>query len=128
MRFETRVARYSWREPSLWQAVSGAVDLDTTPRVGYGYDVGKGGRLTAMTYPNGGTIGYSYASGLDDKLSRVSAMWQKSVVFNPLTETAITPKIDHERITKDIMKGNFKPEETFGEYLRRTQGVRLDEP
>ena len=68
-----------------WQAVSGTVALDTTPKVGYGYDVGKGGRLTAMTYPNGRTISYAYAGGLDDKLSRVTSLSGGGTTLESLT-------------------------------------------
>ena len=48
-----------------YQAVTGAVDIATTPYVGYTYsDPSTGSLLKAMVYPNGRTIDYSYGPGM----------------------------------------------------------------
>jgi hypothetical protein len=61
-----------------YQAVGGAVNTSTTPEVEYGYDAMASGadesRLTSMTYPDGYTVGYTYASGLDATISRLSSL------------------------------------------------------
>jgi RHS repeat-associated protein len=65
-----------------YQAVSGAVDTGTTPHVDYTYAEMAGGannsRQLGMTYPNGRVINYNYASGLDDRISRLSSMSDSS--------------------------------------------------
>ena len=38
-------------------------------------------RLTSTTYPNGRVIGYSYASGLDSNISRLSAITDSGVTL-----------------------------------------------
>jgi RHS repeat-associated protein len=61
-----------------WQSHSGAVNTSTTPSVQYGYSLMAGGanhsRLTSITYPNGKVLNYVYNSGLDDSISRLSAL------------------------------------------------------
>ncbi len=65
-----------------YQAVTGAVDIATTPYVGYTYsDPSTGSLLTSMVYPNGRTIDYSYGSGmgnanaaLDQAVGRLDAI------------------------------------------------------
>ena len=58
---------------SVAQAVSGAV-TPSTPTVGYMYDPTHGDRQTGMTYPDGRTITYNYAAGLDASVSRLSSI------------------------------------------------------
>ncbi len=63
-----------------YQTHSGAVNTSTSPKVQYAYSEMASGanhsRLTSMTYPNGRVITYDYgtASGLNDKISRLSAL------------------------------------------------------
>ncbi len=61
-----------------YQSHSGAVNVATTPKVQYSYLSGSTNsiRPTAMTYPNGRVLTYSYGSagGVNDSLSRVNAL------------------------------------------------------
>ena len=61
-----------------YQAHAGAVNTGTTPKVQYTYSEMAGGanhsRLTSMTYPNGFTVDYNYASGLDTTISRLTSL------------------------------------------------------
>ena len=54
------------------QAVTGAVAVGT-PTVGYTTDPTTG-RMTSMTYPNGRTLTYNYATGLDGNISRLTSI------------------------------------------------------
>jgi RHS repeat-associated protein len=53
---------------------AGAVNLSTSPRVGYTYSDGTAGhvRRTRMVYPNGRVLRYEYRPGADEQLNRVS--------------------------------------------------------
>ena len=57
-----------------YQSHSGAVDMVTTPKVGYAYTDGSSGhvRPTQLVYPNGRILRYEYSSGTDDALNRIS--------------------------------------------------------
>jgi YD repeat-containing protein len=61
-----------------YQSHSGAVNTATTPEVQYAYvEMASGAnnsRLTSMTYPNGYVLNYSYASGLDNTISRLTSL------------------------------------------------------
>lgn len=61
-----------------YQAVNGAVNTGTTPKVQYAYTEMASGanhsRLTDLTYPNGRNLDYTYSSGLNDGLSRLSSI------------------------------------------------------
>jgi RHS repeat-associated protein len=62
-----------------WQATSGSVNTSTTPSVQYACAFAPSGsnntdRLTSITYPNGRVITYSYASGVDDAIGRLSSI------------------------------------------------------
>ncbi len=61
-----------------YQALTGAVNLSTTPEVQYAYTEMSSGqnnsRLTSMTYPDGRVLDYVYDTGLDSAISRVSAI------------------------------------------------------
>jgi RHS repeat-associated protein len=65
-----------------YQSHSGAVNTSTTPSVQYGYTQMAGGvnnsRQTSLTYPNGRTVNYNYASGLDDAISRLTSISDNS--------------------------------------------------
>jgi RHS repeat-associated protein len=64
-----------------YQAHDGAVDTGSTPDVEYAYDDGAAGgvakynRLADVVYPNGRTVGYDYASGVDNLMSRLSSIF-----------------------------------------------------
>jgi len=72
-----------------WQAHSGAVNTSTSPKVQYTYSEMPSGanhsRLTAVTYPSGYSVGYSYASGLDASISRLSALTDTSGTLEAYT-------------------------------------------
>jgi len=62
-----------------WQAVGGAVNTSTSPKVQYAYSFAPSGstnhsRLTSITYPNGRVITFNYATGLNDNISRLSSI------------------------------------------------------
>jgi RHS repeat-associated protein len=61
-----------------YQAVAGAVNPSLTPKVQYAYSAMAGGanhsRLTGLTYPNGRMLNLNYATGLDDRISRLSSL------------------------------------------------------
>ncbi len=60
-----------------YQAVTGAVNLSTTPAVEYNYtDLadGNNNRLTSIVYPDGYTVDYNYSSGLNSDISRLSSL------------------------------------------------------
>jgi RHS repeat-associated protein len=61
------------------QATAGSVDQGPTPAVLYAYSGDSAGtanhsRPTALVYPDGRTLNYAYASGLDDSISRLSSI------------------------------------------------------
>ncbi len=63
-----------------YQAVGGAVDLDTTPSVQYAYsemaDGANNSRLVSITYPSGYELDYNYGTSgsLDDRISRLTSL------------------------------------------------------
>ena len=61
-----------------YQEHGGAVNTSTSPKVQYTYSEMSGGanhsRLTGIVYPDGMTLSYNYASGLDDAISRLSSI------------------------------------------------------
>ena len=59
------------------QSHGGAVG-GTTPTVGYGYDLAHGDRLSSITYPNGRTLNYNYASGVDNSIGRLTSISDSS--------------------------------------------------
>jgi YD repeat-containing protein len=71
-----------------WQSHSGAVNTSTTPAVQYTYSEMAGGanhsRLTSVVYPGSGaaakTVNDVYASGVDDRLSRLTSLTDNSGV------------------------------------------------
>ncbi|MCY2936677.1 MAG: hypothetical protein NT172_21255 [Planctomycetota bacterium] len=60
-----------------YQSHSGAVNTSTTPKVQYAYSEMTGGanhsRLTQLVYPQGATVNYSYGSGVDGAISRITS-------------------------------------------------------
>lgn len=76
-----------------YQANNGAVNTTTTPKVQYAYSEMANGanhsRLTSMTYPNGHMLNYNYiagtgASGIDDRISRLSSLTDASATLETL--------------------------------------------
>jgi hypothetical protein len=71
-----------------WQAVAGAV-TGSTKKVQYTYTEMSGGanhsRLTSMVYPTGFTVNYSYASGIDANISRLSSLTNSSTTLESYT-------------------------------------------
>ena len=63
-----------------YQALTGAVDVSTTPYVQYTYSSpSNGSRVTSMVYPNGRTIDYNYSgtnlnSALDNAIDRLDSI------------------------------------------------------
>src|SRR5207245_2338312 len=60
-----------------FQSASGAVNTSTTPSVQYTYSgaaSGNNSRLTSIVYPDGYTVTYNYASGVNDAISRLSSL------------------------------------------------------
>ena len=61
-----------------YQAVSGAVNTSTTPKVQYAYTEMSGGanhsRPTSLTYPDGRVVGYNYYDALDAAVSRMDTL------------------------------------------------------
>jgi RHS repeat-associated protein len=59
-----------------YQAVTGAVSTTSSPKVQWSYNLMAGGannsRLLSITYPNGRVLNYSYNTGLDTTISRIS--------------------------------------------------------
>ena len=69
-----------------WQAVGGAVNTSTSPKVQYAYSFAPSGstnhsRLTSITYPNGRVITYNYSTGLNDNISRLSSITDGSTTL-----------------------------------------------
>jgi hypothetical protein len=48
--------------------------IGSTPTVSYTYDPTRGDRPTSLTYPDGRTVSYNYAPGLDDDVSRLTSI------------------------------------------------------
>ncbi len=65
-----------------YQEHGGAVNTGTSPKVQYTYSEMSAGanhsRLTGIVYPDGMTLSYNYASGLDDAISRLSSLTDTS--------------------------------------------------
>jgi YD repeat-containing protein len=61
-----------------YQAHGGAVNTGSTPKVQYAYSEMASGanhsRIVSMTYPNGRVIDYTYGSGLDTSISRLTSL------------------------------------------------------
>ncbi len=72
-----------------WQSHSGAVNISTTPSVQYAYTLMSGGqnnsRLTSIVYPNGKTLNYNYASGVDSTISRLTSLSDNSGTLETLS-------------------------------------------
>jgi RHS repeat-associated protein len=64
-----------------YQAVAGAVNTSSTPKVQYGYSAGANySRPSSLTYPNGRVVNYNYTptNGINDAISRLSSMSDSS--------------------------------------------------
>ena len=58
-----------------YMSITYGQETNTTPAVEYAYDTAaNGSRLISMTYPDGRVIHYSYNTGLDSDIGRLSAM------------------------------------------------------
>jgi len=68
-----------------YQAVNGAVNTGSTPKVQYAYTEMSGGanhsRLTDLIYPNGRNLEYNYSNGLNDSLTRISSISDSSTTL-----------------------------------------------
>src|SRR5207248_6235164 len=68
-----------------YQANSGAVNINTTPKVQYAWNELGGGannsRFLSMTYPNGRVLNYNYNTGLDTSISRLSSIYDSSATL-----------------------------------------------
>ena len=65
------------QEIQEFEAVNGAVNVETTPSVQNTYTNiadGNNSRLTSIIYPDGYTVDYNYYSGLDSDISRLSSL------------------------------------------------------
>ena len=63
------------QEIQEFEAVNGAVNVESTPSVQDNYtdlESGNNSRLTSIEYPDGYTVDYNYSSGLDSDISRLS--------------------------------------------------------
>jgi len=72
-----------------YQSHAGPVVIGMTPEVQYTYNEMANGennsRLTSMIYPNGRVIDYNYHPGLDDRISRLSALSDATGVLEAYT-------------------------------------------
>ena len=72
-----------------YQSVSGAVNTTSTPKVQYAYNEMSNGennnRLVSLTYPNGRVIHYNYNTGVDDTISRLSSLTDRTGVLEAYT-------------------------------------------
>jgi RHS repeat-associated protein len=72
-----------------YQEHSGAVNTSTSLKVQYAYSEMTGGanhsRLVSMTYPDGRVLGYNYATGLDDSISRLTSLSENSTTLESLS-------------------------------------------
>ncbi len=72
-----------------YQAVDGSVNTATTPKVEYSYSEMAGGanhsRATSMIYPDGRELFYSYGSGIDGDISRLTSLSDTSGTLEGLT-------------------------------------------
>ncbi|HEV3447791.1 MAG TPA: DUF4214 domain-containing protein [Gemmataceae bacterium] len=81
-----------------YQANSGAVNTNTTPKVQYAYNELAGSannsRLVSMTYPNGRVINYNYSSGLNDSISRLSSISDSTATLEGYTYLGLSTVVD----------------------------------
>ena len=73
-----RTCRGLGQSVTEYESHSSAVNVNSSAKVQYTYSEMSGGanhsRLTGIVYPDGMTLGYNYASGLDDAISRLSSI------------------------------------------------------
>jgi RHS repeat-associated protein len=86
-----------------YQAHGAAVDTATTPKVQYTYSLRSGvtnhSRITGIVYPNGRVVSYDYGTGLNDSISRLSAMKDGSTTlesYNYLGLGAVVERLHPE--------------------------------
>lgn len=78
--------------------MDGAV-TSSTPSVQYSYsDDGVGGvpRLTSITYPDGYTVNYNYASGVDNTISRLSSISDYTGTLQSYTYMGLDTVVDQD--------------------------------
>lgn len=72
-----------------YQSHSGAVNTSTSPKVQYTYSEMASGanhsRPTSLVYPDGFTVGYNYASGVDNAISRLTSLSNSSTTLESYT-------------------------------------------
>jgi hypothetical protein len=102
-----------------YQAHSGAVNTGTSPKVQYAYTEMAGGannsRQTSLTYPNGRVLGYTYASGIDTAISRLSSITDGATTLESYSELGLDTivKRAHPQSTYD---------QTFIKYTTDSNG------
>src|SRR5207253_3832727 len=81
-----------------YQATSGAVNINTTPKVQYAWNELAGSannsRLLSMTYPNGRVVNYNYNAGLDSTISRLSSISDNSATLEAYTYLGLSTVVD----------------------------------
>jgi RHS repeat-associated protein len=90
---------------SEYQSHSGAV-TGSSPKVQYTYTEMASGanhsRLTSMIYPDTWTIGYNYASGLDNVISRLTSMTNSSTTLEGLAYLGLGTVVERTHPEPDM--------------------------
>ena len=112
-----------------WQAIGGPVVIASTPSVEYGYTSaplsGEGSqavaydRLGIVSYPNGRTLYYNYASAVDQIMSRVSDIFdeftgQVAACTYLGADTVASESYPEPQISLDYSANNFAALDQFG--------------
>ena len=101
-----------------YQEHNGAVDTSTSANVQYQYADGSSNtvRPTALVYPNGRLLNYSYGAsrGMDDALSRIASL---------IDDDGVTHLVDYTRIGEDMFVGQSSPQPQIAWSLINGAGV-----
>jgi hypothetical protein len=107
-----------------YQAHAGAVNTSTSTKVQYAYVEMAGGannsRQTSLTYPNGRVLGYTYASGVDNAISRLTSITDGATTLESYSELGLDTivKRAHPQSTYD---------QTFIKYSTDSNGDAGDQ-
>jgi RHS repeat-associated protein len=91
-----------------YQAVSGSVNVSSTPKVQLAYTEMSGGvnnsRQTSMTYPGGYVLNFNYSSGLNDSISRLSSLSDSTGTLESYQYLGLSSVVDrsHPQIHIDL--------------------------